>query len=388
MSIAGGAGRMVQPLIRANPGASGFNRNLHGARGMLALAVLVFHVARCGLASFSWTAWAGPRAALISLQFGVELFFCISGFIVVGALTRARSPGGFLIDRAIRILPVLWASLAVVIPLLYLTHQGAFAGAGLRDPAWVLSINLVALAGLLPVPVLHMAAWSLSYEVAFYAVAAGLWWIPARQPALRFLVAAVAAVLVLVHPRALFFAVGVLVARVDFGRLPVLRHAIRAPGPLLAAFAGCWYVVQFAPGANGEEAAWTWLQSGTWAPACLAVCLAIVGVAGIVAGHGWLGVLLRGRLFQWLGGLSYHFYLWHLIVIAAAKRAFIAACLGAALGPWSQLALLVFVLPASLAVAQVSLLVVEQGTARLRQRWRAGAKRPAEGSLAGVIAAA
>jgi peptidoglycan/LPS O-acetylase OafA/YrhL len=367
--------------------AQKFNRHVHGARGLLALFVFIFHVGCCGVPGLPFEARALPHAGLITLQFGVEIFFCISGFIVAGALGRAHSPCHFLTERAIRILPVLWATLAVVIPLGLLTHQHQFAGLAAGDLAWIIPLNLAALAGAVPVPVLHLAAWSLSYELLFYGVAATLWWLPARRVGLRALAGGVAAGLVIWHPRALFFAIGYLVSRTDITRHPVLRIATRAPGLMLVAFMACWYQVQFGSGLQGEGTVLDWVRDGRLGLAAIAISFAILAFSGIVAGSGLLGRALRSAPFQWLGSVSYSFYLWHLIVMALVKRGLPLSGVCTLTGAYSQLLLLAIALPASLAVAQLSMRVLEKGAAdalrNFKHAMRAGRPLPVAALPAG-----
>ena len=223
---AGPAGRAL-----AVPAQRGFNQPLHGARGLLALLVLLFHVAQSGVPGFAVLSAGIGQAVLSSLQFGVEIFFCISGYIVTGALRRAGTPARFLIDRAVRILPVLWLTLAVIIPVGLVTHQSQVAQLPLTDLAWILPVNLMAMAGIVPVPVLHLAAWSLSYELSFYAIAATLWWLPAEQKLARCCACTLAACLTIWHPRAIFFVVGVLVARTDLTRSPHPGHPGQSSRP-------------------------------------------------------------------------------------------------------------------------------------------------------------
>ena len=363
---------------------TGFNPTVHGARGLLALLVCIFHVARSGVPGFALQDLTLPHAALMSLQFGVEIFFCISGFIVVGALQRAATPGSFMLDRAIRILPVLWLTLAVLVPLGLATHQGVFAGLHVRDLGWILPANLLALAGVLPIPVLHLAAWSLSYELLFYITAAALWWLPAQQKAARFAVLAVATGLIIWHPRAVFFAVGMLVAKLDISRHRILGLATRAPGLALLAFMAVWYVVQFSNGSNGEDSAVLWVQDGRIGLAAIGISLAILSFSGIVAGHGVLGRLLRTRPFKTLGAISYSFYLWHLIVIAIAKRVMAMTGIEAHAGGYSQIVLLAVCLPISIVVAYASTQLVERRFAAWLKAKRASFVAPA--AMRGAVA--
>src|SRR5690606_35968119 len=95
--------------------AKKLNANVHGARGLFAAAVFVFHVVNSGLPTFPWFTGSWLETYFFeSLKFGVELFFGISGYVIVGALARAPSLKAFAWDRVTRIYPVLWASLLAI----------------------------------------------------------------------------------------------------------------------------------------------------------------------------------------------------------------------------------------------------------------------------------
>ena len=345
--------------------APDFNLNIQGARGLLASMVFVFHVASSGLPTFTALGGAGsPIPTLVCLQYGVEIFFCISGTIVVGALQRAKSPGQFLADRAMRILPVLWVTLAVIVPLGIVTHQPQYAAWGARDLAWIVPSNLVLLPGVFDVPILHMAAWSLSYEMLFYVAAVCIWWAAPRHRLIHRATLLAAAVAIGWQPRAIFFAVGVFVAWTDLSRNCILASIMRRPSLLLGAFFALWYFTTLA-GADGSAGSLgAWLKDGRVGLAALGVSAAILAWAGIVAGHGPLCRLLRTPPAQWLGSVSYSFYLWHLIVMAILKRLIMASGAGLAAGQWSQMLLLATALPASLLVAHVSATVIERRLTR------------------------
>ena len=350
--------------------SGGFNVNVHGARGMLALMVFVFHVASCGLPSLALFGGVGHvPPALICLQYGVEIFFCISGTIVVGALQRTRSPGEFLFSRAIRILPVLWVTLAVIVPLGMATHQGPYASWTAHDLAWIIPANLALLPGAFPLPVLHMAAWSLSYEMLFYVAAVAIWWAAPRHKLVRGGVLVAAFALVAWQPRAIFFAVGVLVARTDLSRNKMLAQAIRWPALWLVAFFATWYFVTADGADGGIGSLGTWLADGRIGLAALGVSAALLAWAGIFAGHGLICRMLRTAPAQWLGSVSYSFYLWHLIVLAILKRLMAASGVVAMAGEWSQLVLLAVGLPVSLVVAYLSANLIEQRFTKQIKAW-------------------
>jgi peptidoglycan/LPS O-acetylase OafA/YrhL len=105
-------------------------------------------------------------------QYGVFVFFLVSGYIVPASLERKGSVRGFWISRAFRLYPMFL--LALVLSLVaFLTGLGTIANAG-HDPAvailgWMFMMQNLN-AGL-NVPVV---TWTLSYEMVFYLLLAGL----------------------------------------------------------------------------------------------------------------------------------------------------------------------------------------------------------------------
>ncbi len=85
--------------------------SLDSIRGIAVLMVVLFH----GFASFDWHAayggfWGSLLASLVNCgQFGVDVFFVLSGFLITGLLTKAREQTGyykdFYIRRILRIVP-------------------------------------------------------------------------------------------------------------------------------------------------------------------------------------------------------------------------------------------------------------------------------------------
>ncbi len=105
-------------------------------------------------------------------QYGVFVFFLVSGYIVPASLERKGSVRGFWISRAFRLYPMFLLGL-VLSAVAYKTGHGTIANAG-KHPVtavlgWLFMMqNLVA--GL-NVP---LVAWTLSYEMVFYLLLAGL----------------------------------------------------------------------------------------------------------------------------------------------------------------------------------------------------------------------
>lgn len=134
-------------------------------RGIAALVVLVYHA--CSL-SVDYAAGAFYAPALVVGKAGVDLFFVISGFVMV-ASTYERfddptEPSRYVAYRISRIFPPYWIlSLVVLVYYLY-------------NPAGVNSkhggVDLVASFLLLPSPLLPLipVAWTLVFELFFYIV--------------------------------------------------------------------------------------------------------------------------------------------------------------------------------------------------------------------------
>ena len=257
----------------------GFNRQLHGARGLFASMIFVFHVVNSGLPTYPLMSAGLGLTALRSLEHGVELFFGISGIVMVGALRRAPSALIFAVDRATRIYPVLWASIGVLI------LSAAFTGyQGRHLPSLItLSSNLLALPPLVPGPLLHPAAWSMSYEMAFYLLCAVSWKLHTRLSRFTWvIVAPLAGWLLVTHVRALLMPVGMLAAVWSLhGRRRSILTA--APGFALLVFLGAWEFACEAAGGNLMGAPLARLIMG-WTPLAL--------VIGVLSG----GALFMGLL--------------------------------------------------------------------------------------------
>ena len=152
-----------------------FNPAVQGARGLLSMFVFFFHIIRAEVPTFDFVN-AGPiSAGLQTFEYGVDLFFCISGFVILGSLHRAPNARTFLVDRAVRIYPVLWPAIAVSLTWGLLFRHRDFALHSVEDILWSIPANLMALSGILNIFLIHPVAWSLSYEMAFYTFCAIAW---------------------------------------------------------------------------------------------------------------------------------------------------------------------------------------------------------------------
>ncbi|HEX4506028.1 MAG TPA: acyltransferase [Alphaproteobacteria bacterium] len=296
---------------QAAPGAypRNLNRQIHGLRGFSALAVFVYHVYGMGTLWNFWPASLNPVAPFFAAgKHGVEIFFIISGYLITGSLIRHASAAKFLVDRAIRIYPVFLTIQLIVFAVGPVIHYKWLSG--ISPPAWAMAFveNGLFLPGIFDLPLAQLNAWSLSYEAAFYLLAAASY-VLARHAGRRPVIAALAvlaAILVVFapqHARAVFFLPGVAIyflsrrAPLD---LPPWLRAFSVPA-LIATLA----VLTVAETVEG-----------------LIYAAAITGFVFflcVVEGRCLLSALLRTRFLQYLGTISYSFYLWSPVVTFPMK---------------------------------------------------------------------
>ncbi|WP_370619328.1 acyltransferase family protein [Mumia sp. Pv 4-285] len=145
-------------------------------RAIASIAVVATHVAF----------WAGtysdgiPGALLARMDFGVAIFFVLSGFLLsqpyLGAMAGRRDTpraGRYFWHRALRILPVYWVTVVAAMTLL---PENESAGPRI----WLENLLLVRLYNDPELTPGLTQMWSLSTEVAFYVSLPVLMWLLAR----------------------------------------------------------------------------------------------------------------------------------------------------------------------------------------------------------------
>ncbi len=138
---------------------------------------------------------------------GVDLFFCISGFVMVyihgNDFGKEGASSRFLRKRFLRIAPIYWLLTTVAVALMFVMPQ-LFRGRGL-DLTWIamsyLFVPWMSASGV-DAPVLGLG-WTLNFEMYFYACFALLLLLPKRLflPLLTAFFAACAAIGLLVNPQ-------------------------------------------------------------------------------------------------------------------------------------------------------------------------------------------
>ncbi len=156
---------MLQPADQLNPGtnAPGYMKQLDALRAFAVLAVL-------------WSHYVPRKYSFLGInlgEFGVRLFFGLSGFLITGILlaSRQRVLSGseniasalrqFYIRRSLRIFPVFYATLAAMFLLKIPPVRETFAW-----HVFYLSNFYMAKVGSYPGSVSHL--WSLAIEEQFY----------------------------------------------------------------------------------------------------------------------------------------------------------------------------------------------------------------------------
>jgi peptidoglycan/LPS O-acetylase OafA/YrhL len=282
--------------------ASGFNPCIHGLRGVAALLVFVFHIYDMPRKLSTISLPSLVQAFLSALPAGVDIFFMISGYLITGSLIHHANVRAFLADRVARIYPVfLFIHLILFLLAPVVGYKWMI---GITPLAWIFHFfsNLFFLPGLLPLPLMQLNAWSLSYEAAFYLLSATIYWLWDRGRGLAYVILAGVVPIFLAHyPRAAFLLTGV-VAYFLFNRKNPTR-AVSIPGLGIPGFAGFLFVMSFALTSPHIYLVWLALPFG--------FCF----FADAVQQTPPIANLLRTGLMQFFGTISYSLYLWHPIVM-------------------------------------------------------------------------
>lgn len=140
-------------------------RSVQYLRGLSALAIVVYHASGAATHYFGYV--AGRVNLLWFLSYGVDVFFVISGFIIsFMVLERQQERGEFVINRAAKIGPPYWLLTAVFVASSVLSFALPVSfKPGVADV--VLSLSLLSWTQNKG-PLLYVA-WTLQYEVLFYA---------------------------------------------------------------------------------------------------------------------------------------------------------------------------------------------------------------------------
>ena len=154
----------MKPGTPHNAGSDSQLTGIQMLRGFAAMAVTFHHALQESLAASA--GYKSPDFLTTSGAAGVDVFFVISGFIMIyttfSLKREVRAPSEFLIDRFVRIYPIYWVFLGV---LLAIWSVGFYKT---LNPS-----SADVLRAVLLVPTDHLllsVSWTLVYEVYFYLI--------------------------------------------------------------------------------------------------------------------------------------------------------------------------------------------------------------------------
>src|SRR5271169_5053273 len=157
---------IVEP--RAETGSGNRLAWLDVLRGLAALAVVFDHA--------SYYVLQHVRAIIYHWfdagNYGVFVFFIISGYIVPASLERKGSVRTFWVSRVFRLYPLYLLAVGIAVAL-YLLHFGSLRGEG-SDPETSIFSQLLMMSNVLAGQNLPNVVWSLSYEMIFYLLLTAL----------------------------------------------------------------------------------------------------------------------------------------------------------------------------------------------------------------------
>ncbi len=351
-------------------------------RALAALMVVAGHVQAQAIYDAAKLGGSFTPSHILPWGAGVDLFFLISGFIMVVSSEKLfaapRAPLTFFSRRLARIVPLYWA-----FSTLYLLTAAYFAATdGKRFPAWP---DIVASYAFWPVDMFgdgyprpfYTLGWTLNFEMFFYALFAVFILFP-RGKAVSCVAAVLAAAVTLgllftpsFVPFAFWSQPIVLEFAAGMGIALLYRKGVALSGPArLCLFLGGCFALMF-DGMDAAHQGVEWITPNdlrrvlSWGLPAAAMLAAAVLKPQKPHSEGRLasGAVL-------LGDASYALYLVHPFVIVGLNKLWIGAGLYQALGAWPYIGLVL--VSASLA----SLAVHRWFEVPVTQRLRGGRSMP------------
>jgi exopolysaccharide production protein ExoZ len=261
----------------------------------------------------------GPTAEIAAFfgsfgNYGVELFFVLSGYLIYSILLRRRPAFfGFMARRAQRLYPAFMVAFVIGMLADFARPEAKIPPHAIAGTEYIVA-NLLFLPGLLPIGALFAVNWSLSYEWWFYAGATVLFSVLglgqlAAWARVSIIVLLAAMLLALsaadvpnVPVRGLCLFGGMLLAEAKMAGLPAL------PGPAAVAITLSAFALAEA------QPLQPWLGSLLLAVGFCALSSAAFGNRSSVARP------LSWQPLRWFGNISYSYYLVHGFVVVVALR--------------------------------------------------------------------
>jgi peptidoglycan/LPS O-acetylase OafA/YrhL len=152
-------------------------------RGLAALAVVFNHFGYFLPPTVKNTVyqWINPG------DYGVFVFFLISGYIVPASLERKGSVRSFWVSRLFRLYPLYLLAVGIAV-FLFMVHVGGLRGEG-ADPETSVLSQMLMMSNVLAGENLPNVVWSLSYEMIFYLLLTALFMARVHRPSSRYALA-------------------------------------------------------------------------------------------------------------------------------------------------------------------------------------------------------
>ncbi len=279
---------------------SDFNVAAHGLRGLAAVMVLFAHI----LGGTAEHIYGHNNAYVQAVKapwclgtFGVELFFVISGFVILPSALR-YAPREFALRRFLRLYPLFFALSVIFVALNAATN----AYPKLNNLETIVSgfffINLFT-----ETEQLTPNAWSLTYEVMFYILMCGMvhFCLRHRSKTCAALMSSVALAFLIAFPIAIYFVMGCAIWAMS--RRPL---SVRINPRIPEAVTLCLTILFAAQG--HFEYRWSDFQNPVVVPIILATgCYFYFAVQP----GSLTAAALDNRLMRYLGTISYSLYLVH-----------------------------------------------------------------------------
>jgi peptidoglycan/LPS O-acetylase OafA/YrhL len=279
------------------------NLTIHGLRGLAAILVVFYHIYGMAYIGGFFRERTVEGAFRIYHNFGpmgVNIFFMISGFLIIGSLSRHVEIKKFMINRIIRIYPVFLCLHLVVFLFGPFINYEWLGNVNLREYILGFISNIFLLPGMFDLPIAQKNAWSLSYEFTFYIVSSMFFFVifKAKNNILRvsgiIILSFISLTIIYNHHTAVFFALGALVYysynHINFRYVYKRYYALN--GVILLTLTFLLY------DSNNNLAI---------LPLIFSTLLFWVAVNE----EGLLSNILRNKVFQYLGTISYSLYLIH-----------------------------------------------------------------------------
>lgn len=148
-------------------------RELDGFRGIASVAVVLSHFTNGFDSRYALTGDHEPAPFDASWgAYGVQLFFLISGFVILLSARRAKAPSDFVISRVSRLYPAYWIALIVSIVITVWTNM-PHSQIGWTDRL----LNFTMIQRWFLVENVDNVYWTLAIEMQFYALILLLLWL-------------------------------------------------------------------------------------------------------------------------------------------------------------------------------------------------------------------